>query len=752
MCQTRIHLNLFHVKRKIGADRLSAIVSGVDKKPVRAFAARRAKTESTTFALIDVEIQGLRPCFGIPACTDIGAFGQQFPSQVHAFAFRIADGQGHIHRRPRANAQGGIGLDAAEGKRFDFRGAVRRRRIPCIGHGIHTGRLSALLGERIGVFADVPYRIAAYADLLRDPKNTVRYDHASAAKADERTAHLGADGKLVASPEGGLLYTSLAEKLLLPLCVKASNLVPGGGIWLNTQRPEWNDANNALVGQGLSMVTTAQMRRHALLLQELVAAGPEHVEGTKAFGTFMRGLSTALPSAAGAAVQDPLARRKAMDALGGLGEAHRKQVYAYMDTAQQADRRDASMDFRPIDRSEIIAFLERLVQVLDETLQTAAREDGLYHAYNRMALRGDGGVEVHHYYPMLEGQVAMLSSGLLDAQQAIDCLEALRSSALYREDQNSYLLYPDRDVPDFLDANRIPEARVQDSAVLQGLLDGGGAASGALVLRDAEGHVRFAPRFRNAADLVAACRDAGLDTQATEALAEHWEAVFQHAEFTGRSGTFFGYEGLGSIYWHMVSKLLLAVQECWQAAVLRHGADDPRSAALATHYRAIRSGIGWEQEPAVYGAFHTDPYSHTPAGRGAQQPGMTGQVKEDILCRWGELGVTMAGACIAFDQGLLRSRDLLAEQAVFQYPDAAAQDASCWSELPLKPGQLAFTLCGVPVRYQAVDAEKQSKLTVHFADGRVEERQSLALSTAESRQVFARTGEIRLLEVFMPFA
>jgi hypothetical protein len=34
-----------------------------------------------------------------------------------------------------------------------------------------------------------------------------------------------------------------------------SNFIPEGGIWMNTQRPEWNDANNALVGNGVSMVT-----------------------------------------------------------------------------------------------------------------------------------------------------------------------------------------------------------------------------------------------------------------------------------------------------------------------------------------------------------------------------------------------------------------------------------------------------------------------------------------------------------------
>ncbi len=40
-----------------------------------------------------------------------------------------------------------------------------------------------------------------------------------------------------------------------------------------------------------------------------------------------------------------------------------------------------------------------------------------------------------------------------------------------------------------------------------------------------------------------------------------YESVFNHKAFTGRSGTFYKYEGLGSIYWHMVSKLVLAVQE-----------------------------------------------------------------------------------------------------------------------------------------------------------------------------------------------
>ena len=52
-----------------------------------------------------------------------------------------------------------------------------------------------------------------------------------------------------------------------------------------------------------------------------------------------------------------------------------------------------------------------------------------------------------------------------------------------------------------------------------------------------------------------------------------FEEVFNHKAFTGRSGTFFGYEGLGSIYWHMVSKLLLAVQENCLIAVQNNESD-----------------------------------------------------------------------------------------------------------------------------------------------------------------------------------
>ena len=105
--------------------------------------------------------------------------------------------------------------------------------------------------------------------------------------------------------------------------------------------------------------------------------------------------------------------------------------------------------------------------------------------------------------------------------------------------------------------------------------------------------------------------------------------LFDHQSFTGRSGTFYKYEGLGCIYWHMVSKLLLAVAEVGARAE-----ENNESAAirkrLTGHYYAIHEGIGAHKSPYIYGAFPTDPYSHTPGNMGVQQPGMSGQVKEDI--------------------------------------------------------------------------------------------------------------------------
>ena len=59
---------------------------------------------------------------------------------------------------------------------------------------------------------------------------------------------------------------------------------------------------------------------------------------------------------------------------------------------------------------------------------------------------------------MLEGQVAMLSCGLLTPGEAVALLDTLFASPLYTAGRHSFLLYPDRVLPGFFERNRLDAA------------------------------------------------------------------------------------------------------------------------------------------------------------------------------------------------------------------------------------------------------------------------------------------------------
>ncbi len=130
--------------------------------------------------------------------------------------------------------------------------------------------LEKLLSAEIFSFANVPYRIKDYQDILKDPRNTIEFDYKldEQLKTDEKL--YGSDAKLLKKRDYTLVQVSLLEKLLLTLLVKMSNFIPGGGIWMNTQRPEWNDAKNALVGNGISMVTLFYIRRYVIFFKKSI--------------------------------------------------------------------------------------------------------------------------------------------------------------------------------------------------------------------------------------------------------------------------------------------------------------------------------------------------------------------------------------------------------------------------------------------------------------------------------------------------
>ena len=166
--------------------------------------------------------------------------------------------------------------------------------------------------------------------------------------------------------------------------------------------------------------------------------------------------------------------------------------------------------------------------------------------------------------------------------------------------------------------------------------------------------------------------------------------------------------------------------------------------SLATYYHRVRRGLGFTKSPQVYGAFPTDPYSHTPARSGAQQPGMTGQVKEEVLTRFGELGVVIEDGRVAFRPRLLPVSEFLTTASRFEFRD----HAGAWTALELTPGSLAFTLAQVPVVYRVTTGE--SWIAVTDASGQVDRREGDGLDETASRALLARRGGIARIEVGVP--
>ncbi|NTV37458.1 MAG: hypothetical protein HGA53_10945, partial [Anaerolineaceae bacterium] len=312
---------------------------------------------------------------------------------------------------------------------------------------VHPGKLQTYLNEPIFTYANVPYHIKPYADLLKDPYNSIDFDLDVEQIVEQRVKEIGTDGKLVYGSDNRLVQASLTEKMLTLLLAKMVNFVPEGGIWMNTQRPEWNDANNALVGKGLSVVTLGYLRRYiAFCIETLKQSGLNRIQISAEVHRFFTAVSQALnnfQNVLGTSFSDEQ-RRAMMDALGQAGSDYRWNYYANGFSGQMTEM--------PV--MDLLAFLDQTQRYVEQTLRANRRNDDLYHAYNILHL-SDRVASVGHLYEMLEGQVSILSSGMLTGAESLALLESLRRSPLYRADQHSYILYPDRVLPGFLQKNCI---------------------------------------------------------------------------------------------------------------------------------------------------------------------------------------------------------------------------------------------------------------------------------------------------------
>ena len=119
---------------------------------------------------------------------------------------------------------------------------------------------------------------------------------------------------------------------------------------------------------------------------------------------------------------------------------------------------------------------------------------------------------------------------------------------------------------------------------------------------------------------------------------------------------------------------------------------------------------------------------------------MTGQVKEDVLTRKGELGIKVEEGKLRFQPNLLSKNQFLQQDQTVCFNDLESKEYS----MQLESGSLAFSVCQVPVIYKIAD---KNQIEVVFKNNQTETISALTLNHEMSQKIFNRTGEISQLTV-----
>ncbi len=605
--------------------------------------------------------------------------------------------------------------------------------------------LDKWLNDALFVSANVPYRIKPLEAIFKNPRSTIVFDTELSNSLRLKEQSEGYDGLLLKDASHRAYKAGLIEKLLIPALVKLSNFVPGGGIWMNTERPEWNDANNALVGNGLSMVTAGYLLRYVRFCLNWWSriSDTQTLDMSSAVADFVKALTNIFDQPSRRIISvttDSKERAKVLQSLGLAGQYYRERIY--------------TGDFStkcPVKMNQLLLLLEKTEKWLRTTLETAKRKDGLMDSYNLLSYKNPKDeIKVTRLYEMLEGQVSALSADYLNSQEVINLVDQMFNSALYTAGQKSFLLYPDRRLPEFLEKGILDKKELSRSKLLKDMLC---SKDISLIKADKNGIVRFAPTIENSEALDRALEslskkpDLGELIQSEKSLIHSiYEKAFSHETFTGRSGGMFSYEGLGCIYWHQVSKLLLAVQECFFRESESANSDPKLVQELGDRYYKIRAGIGSNKTAQEFGAFPTDPYSHTPSYAGAQQPGMTGQAKEEIITRFGELGLRIRSGTIHLNPRLLRLMEFSEDSRIFEvlHTDGSRESIN------LNAGELAFTYCQVPFIYKLCKSANAIEIRFNSSEGSTEETICDVFPRDLYKSITQRDGTIRRVEVTVP--
>jgi hypothetical protein len=183
-----------------------------------------------------------------------------------------------------------------------------------------------------------------------------------------------------------------------------------------------------LVGNGLSMVTLCYLRRFLVFTKPLF----DSVGGTSfsvsaelhqyfvSVAAIFEHFAITLPAAL-----TNQAKKNMLDELGEASSTFRTIIYANHFSGHKL----------ALPGNAISKFIATALTFIDHSIHANRREDGLYHTYNLLSY-DDRELEISPLSEMLEGQVAVLSSGYLSPAQSLEVLNALKESTLYRQDQD----------------------------------------------------------------------------------------------------------------------------------------------------------------------------------------------------------------------------------------------------------------------------------------------------------------------------
>ena len=124
---------------------------------------------------------------------------------------------------------------------------------------------------------------------------------------------------------------------------------------------------------------------------------------------------------------------------------------------------------------------------------------------------------------------------------------------------------------------------------------------------------------------------------------------------------------------------------------------------------------------------------------------MTGQVKEEILTRFGELGVQVEDGHGALPAGAAAADRVPDGTRRLSLTTMSRGEAR---SIEVPAGGLAFTFCQVPIVYRLTD--KESWIRVTTSDGTTSSIAGDRLDADRSRALFDRTGTLSRIEVGIP--